>query len=319
MTNKARAALIVPRHLGRDVLRKQSSSVQSLWTARDSNTASLVRGYATAIVNAYNAIHSGATAPQPVQAEIRLWYNPVSRARSTQGRACSFSRCRCIAPLLASLAMAKEGEKKTILQVYVSSISAHEFLLGKILAFTLVGLAECIPLLVLLHFYFGLSFVGDPSSFVVATVLYSFCVASFGIMVGAAIPAGSPLCRCCSWCFLWSFCFPPDLSIDNIPIQIRWTQILSGENITYTLSATHFFKAAVGLQPGWKFSSSALLALCSTRLRGERCAYASEGVGEQIHETAIQLSLSGSNSKEFAKYVRDRRIAMSLILHLCCS
>ena len=35
-------------------------------------------------------------------------------------------------PLLAALAMSKEGEQKTILQVYVSSISAHEFLLGKI-------------------------------------------------------------------------------------------------------------------------------------------------------------------------------------------
>jgi hypothetical protein len=45
------------------------------------------------------------------------------------------------------------------------------------------------PLLFLLHFYFGLSFVGDPSSFLVATVLYAFCVASFGTMVGAAIPA----------------------------------------------------------------------------------------------------------------------------------
>jgi len=34
------------------------------------------------------------------------------------------------APLLASLAMAKR-RKETILQVYVSSISAHEFLLEK--------------------------------------------------------------------------------------------------------------------------------------------------------------------------------------------
>ena len=37
-------------------------------------------------------------------------------------------------PVLAALAMSREGEQQTILQVYVSSISAHEFLLGKILA-----------------------------------------------------------------------------------------------------------------------------------------------------------------------------------------
>ena len=53
-------------------------------------------------------------------------------------------------PLLAALAMAKEGEQKTILQVYVSSISAHEFLLGKIFAFMVVAFAECLLMLVLL-------------------------------------------------------------------------------------------------------------------------------------------------------------------------
>jgi ABC-2 type transport system permease protein len=53
-------------------------------------------------------------------------------------------------PLLAALAMSKEGEQKTILQVYVSSISASELLLGKIFAFMVVALAECILGLVLL-------------------------------------------------------------------------------------------------------------------------------------------------------------------------
>ena len=53
-------------------------------------------------------------------------------------------------PLLAALLMAKEGEQKTILQVYVSNISAHEFLLGKIFAFTIIALAEWLSALFLL-------------------------------------------------------------------------------------------------------------------------------------------------------------------------
>ena len=39
-------------------------------------------------------------------------------------------------PLLATLAMSKEGERDEFLQVYVSNISAHEILLGKITAFS---------------------------------------------------------------------------------------------------------------------------------------------------------------------------------------
>src|SRR4029077_1229858 len=87
--------------------------------------------------------------------------------------------------LLATLAMAKEGEQKTILQVYVSSISAHEFLLGKIFAFMAVALAEALILLFLLFTYFGLSFAGDPTPLLVATLLYAFCVVAFGTMIGA--------------------------------------------------------------------------------------------------------------------------------------
>jgi ABC-2 type transport system permease protein len=33
--------------------------------------------------------------------------------------------------VLAALAMSREGEQQTILQVYVSSISVHEFLLAR--------------------------------------------------------------------------------------------------------------------------------------------------------------------------------------------
>ena len=127
-------------------------------------------------------------------------------------------------PLLAALAMAKEGEQKTILQVYVSSISAHEFLLGKIFAFMVVALAECLIMLVVLFTYFGLSFAGDPTPFIVATILYAFCVASFGTMVGAAIPSQAAAMQAVALggfllVFLLSGLMFP---IDNIPVGIRW-------------------------------------------------------------------------------------------------
>ena len=120
--------------------------------------------------------------------------------------------------------MAKEGEQKTILQVYVSSISAHEFLLGKILAFMVVAFCECLLLLCLLFTYFGLSFAGDPTPFLVATILYAFCVASFGTMIGAAIPNQAAAMQAVALggfllVFLLSGLIFP---IQNIPVQIRW-------------------------------------------------------------------------------------------------
>jgi len=120
--------------------------------------------------------------------------------------------------------MASEGEQKTILQVYVSSISAHEFLLGKIFAFMVVALLECLLMLILLFSYFGLSLVGDPTPFIVATILYAFCVASFGVMVGAVIPSQAVAMQAVAFggfllvFLLAGLMFP----IENIPAGLRW-------------------------------------------------------------------------------------------------
>ncbi len=78
-------------------------------------------------------------------------------------------------PLLAALAVSREGEQKAILQVYVSGISAHEFLLGKIAAFFLIALAEWVLAILVAMPLFGLKIAGDPTPLVAGTVLYLFC------------------------------------------------------------------------------------------------------------------------------------------------
>jgi ABC-2 type transport system permease protein len=222
--NVAHAVLIIPERFGRDLTRGVSSPVQMLIDASDSNTANLISGDAAQIVRAYNASHAHAMLVPPVKAEIRLWYNPGLSSKKYSGPGVFVLAVSMFAPLLASLAMAKEGENKTILQVYVSSVSAHEFLLGKIFAFMIVGLCECVPLLIMLRTYFGLQFAGDPTPFVVATVVYCFCVAAFGTMIGAAIPSQAAAMQAVALggfllVFLLSGLIFP---IENIPAGIRW-------------------------------------------------------------------------------------------------
>jgi ABC-2 type transport system permease protein len=198
--------------------------VQVLIDASDSNTARLVNGYAAEITAAWNADQGGGARAAPVQAAIRFWYNPGRSSKKFYGPGIFVLGLSLFPPLLAALASAKEGEQKTILQVYVSSISAHEFLLGKILTFVAVAFCECILLLTLLFTYFGLDFAGDPSCFIVATILYAFCVASFGTLIGSAIPNQQVAMQ---MVMLGGFLLVFMLSgliypIQNVPVQIRW-------------------------------------------------------------------------------------------------
>lgn len=220
----ADAALIIPAQFGRDIARGKNSEVQMLVDASDGNTAKLISGYGLQITRAFNRKEAGANRPEPVQAAVRLWYNPGRSSKKFYGPGIFVLGLSMFPPLLAALAMSKEGEQKTILQVFVSSISAHEFVLGKIFAFMVVALAEWVLGLVLLFTYFGLSLAGDPTPFIVATILYAFCVASFGTMVGASIPNQAAAMQVVA---LFGFLFVFLLSglifpIENIPASLRW-------------------------------------------------------------------------------------------------
>ena len=223
-SNLARAALIIPERFGRDIARGVSSPVQMLIDASDSNTARLLSGYAAEVTAAWNTDHGGGASVAPVQAAIRFWYNPGRSSKKFYGPGIFVLGLSLFPPLLASLASAKEGEQKTILQVYVSSISAHEFLLGKILPFVLVSFCECLLLLTLLFTYFGLNFAGDPTCFIVATMFYAFCVCSFGTLIGSAIPNQQVAMQMVMMggfllVFMLSGLIYP---LQNVPVQIRW-------------------------------------------------------------------------------------------------
>jgi ABC-2 type transport system permease protein len=223
-SSTARAVLIIPTDFGKDLARGIDTPVQFLVDASDANTAKLAAGYASRITRAHNLRAPGAPPPGPVRIATRLWYNPGLSSKKFYGPGIFVLALSMFPAVLAALAMAREGEQKTILQVYVSSIPAHEFLLGKIVAFTVLALAEGLVMLAILFTYFELGFAGDPTPFLVATVLYTFCVAAFGTMVGATVPnqvAAMQLVALGGFLLIFllsGLLFP----VENIPAGLRW-------------------------------------------------------------------------------------------------
>ncbi len=223
--NSARGALVIPLDFGRDLARGVDAPVQLLVDGSDANTAKLLAGYAGGVTRAFNAPHQSMDGPAPhVQAAVRFWYNPSLSSKRFYGPGIFVMALSMFPPLLATLAMAREGERKTILQVYVSNISALEFLLGKIIAFMIVALAEAVLLVSCLVAFFDVRLAGDPTPFLVATILYAFCVASFGTMVGAAIPNQAAAMQAVMFggfllvFMLSGLMFP----IANVPASLRW-------------------------------------------------------------------------------------------------
>jgi len=222
--NTARGVLIIPRNFGRDLNRGANTQVQLLVDATDSNTARIVQGYATEITGGFNQDSGSMAGSGMVTAQMRLWFNPGRDSIKFASPGIFVMGISMFPALLAALAMAKEGEQKTILQVYVSSISAHEFLLGKILAFMVIAGCEWLLGMFALLTVFGQHIAGDPTPLIVGSVLYFFCVSSFGVMVGARIPNQAAAIQAVALggfllVFLLSGLIFP---IENIPPGLRW-------------------------------------------------------------------------------------------------
>src|SRR5439155_148174 len=219
-----RAAVIIPEHFAREIRRGRPAEAQVLVDATDSNTALLTRGSAGQITRAFARQVGKAHVTPAVQTATRLWFNPGREPGKFYGPGFLVLSLSIFPTVIAALAMSREGEQKTILQVYVSSISAHEFLLGKILAGMAIGLAQCLLGVGLMYTLFGLQFAGDPTPFVAGSVLYVFCMAAFASLVGAAIPNQAAAVQAVALGgFLLSFLlsgliFP----IENIPDGLRW-------------------------------------------------------------------------------------------------
>ncbi|OLE71235.1 MAG: hypothetical protein AUI36_02845 [Cyanobacteria bacterium 13_1_40CM_2_61_4] len=223
-----RAAVIIPEHFAREIRRGRPAEAQVLVDATDSNTALLTRGSAGQITRAFARQVGKAHVTPAVQTATRLWFNPGREPGKFYGPGFLVLSLSIFPTVLAALAMSREGEQQTILQVYVSSISAHEYLLGKILAGMVIGLTQWLLGVGLMFTLFGLQFAGDPTPLVAGSVLFVFCMVSFGSLVGAAIPNQAAAVQAVALGgFLLSFLlsgliFP----IENIPDALRWISTL---------------------------------------------------------------------------------------------
>ena len=222
--NAARAALIIPPHFERNLRRGERVDVQWLIDGTDANTANVMRGKAAAITQSFNKTIQPELLRMPIQPQVRYWFNPGREDIKYFGPGVLAFGMALFPTLLAALALSREGELKTILQVYVSSITAFEYVLGKVIAYTIVAWAEWIGGMIILLAGFGLSLTGDSTPLLVTTFFYLLCTTCFGTMLGAAIPNQAAAIQAAQLGgFLMSFLLSGYIfPIQNIPQPLRF-------------------------------------------------------------------------------------------------
>lgn len=234
----AKAAVIIPPEFSRRLKASQPVEVQVLVDGTDANNARVIRNSIQGTTAFFLAEKELLNNPPPVQALTRLWFNP-GRKESLYIVPGVYAVVLWIFPsLLAAIAMVKEKDKGTILQVYASGVSAPELLLGKALAYLLVGGSEAVVVMGMGGLIFRLSFAGDPTPLLVGTTLYLAAAVLFGLLLGVrsanqnAAVQGVSLVGFLSALLLSGFIYPlsnipPPLSLVSALIPARYFIVIS--------------------------------------------------------------------------------------------
>lgn len=180
----AKAVVIIPPDFSRQIKAGNQATVQVLVDGTDVNNARVIQNSLQATTRFFLLNDGIQSDRRPIDPEIRLWFNP-GRKESLYIVPGVYAVVLWIFPsLLAAIAMVREKEKGTILQVYVSSLTAPELILGKALAYVIVAFWEAIVVMGLGCLIFRAWFAGDPTPLLVGTAIFLSDAVLFGLLLG---------------------------------------------------------------------------------------------------------------------------------------
>ena len=185
--------VVIPRDYSKNTAAGREAPVQILIDGSDSNTAAIALGYVDSLVQGYaltlrsdmqNRRGAGVSAP-PVDARLRVWYNSSLESKNYVVPGLIAVILMIIAAMLTSLTIAREWEMGTMEQVLSTPMRPTEMVLGKMLAYFAVGLADTAIVVVAGIAVFQVPFRGSIVMLAVSSCLYLCGALFWGIFVSA--------------------------------------------------------------------------------------------------------------------------------------
>lgn len=195
-SGEAGMALVIPYHFGRDILAGRTPQLAVIADGSDSNTSGIGLSYASTIALSYarniivkraeqfNVIKNPNDLPQVV-AQTRAWYNPDLKSVNFMVPAVLVMVLMVITLTITSLAIVKEKENGTIEQIVVTPLHDLEFILGKMIPFTLIGIVEVFLVLFVSVYMFHVPLRGTVVTLLVLSLLFVFVALGLGLFVSS--------------------------------------------------------------------------------------------------------------------------------------
>ncbi len=228
----------------RDVQRGRPVDVQVLIDGTNSNTASIITGFASDTIARYSREVSneqqrermvGGTANGPlsmpvpqVVADTRVWYNPDLKSRNYFIPGVVVNIITLVTLSLTAMAIVREKEIGTMEQLMVTPIRPMELILGKTLPFVLVGYWDLVLVVTASLLIFHVPFNGSFLLLLFAALVFLLTTLGAGLFLSTISRTQQQAMMATTLFFqpffmLSGFSFP----VRNMPEVVQWLTFLN--------------------------------------------------------------------------------------------
>jgi len=182
-------ALEIPPGFARDVLRGHKVQIGAWVDGSMPQRAETVQGYVQGIhqhwLGEQAAARGGAPPPGSAGIETRFRYNPDVKSLPAMVPSVIPMLLLMLPAMLAALAVVREKETGSIINLYVTPVTRSEFLLGKQLPYVVLALLNFLLMMLLAVTVFAVPVKGSFATLLLAALIFSFCATGMGLLASS--------------------------------------------------------------------------------------------------------------------------------------
>ena len=178
-------AIEIPPDFGRNVLRGQNAQIGAWIDGAMPQRAETVKGYVSGLHQLWLAERAGSAAPTLANIQTRFRYNPDVRSLPAMVPAVIPLLLLMLPAMLTALAVVREKETGSIINLYVTPVTRTEFMLGKQLPYVALAMLNFLLMTLLAVTVFGVPITGSFLAMALGALVYSFCATGIGLLASS--------------------------------------------------------------------------------------------------------------------------------------
>ena len=195
--NRIRAMVVIPAKFSKDLRSARPVTLQVIVDGVMTTYANIVGSYLEATIMAFQDRILGefflkkypefGTGGVAIDLEVSAWYNSAFRSEDFIVPAIAAIVMMFFPPLVGAISLAKEKETGSILNMFCSSITKAEYLLGKMTPYVVISYANTLLFIALSVFVFKVPMRGDLFLLVWVSVFFVASAVAIGLLVAVLV------------------------------------------------------------------------------------------------------------------------------------